>query len=144
MAFFSCRTFRLAEAAGKMSVPDKTSSCSVGPLSPVVRLYEEELEEDTGPGHGGGGGTRHYQTCSPPQSLALSAGKESLPLLLITANVGSMFDDPHHLIPQWLAQVCQQIRAQKPAFVAIHCQEVRLHALPGAAECQQSKWLFRM
>ena len=45
-------------------------------------------------------------------------------MLLITANVGSMFDDPHHLIPQWLAQVCQQIKTQKPAFIAIHCQEV--------------------
>ena len=117
-----------------MSLPDKNSSSSVGPLSPVVRLYEEDLDEDAGPGHGGGGGNRHYQTssssssCSPPQSLALSACKESLPLLLITANVGSMFDDPHNLIPQWLAQVCQQIRAQKPAFVAIHCQEVRLHS----------------
>ena len=127
----------MAEAAGKMSGPDKNSSCSVGPLSPVVPHFDEDMDEDLS---GGSGGDRNYQkSCSsPPQSLALSAPKESLPMLLITANVGSMFDDPHNLIPQWLAQVCQQIRAQKPAFVAIHCQEVSQSAKFG------SKWSFSL
>ena len=61
-----------------------------------------------------------------PQSLDLGETTSGLPILLVTANVGSIFDDPHSLIPQWLTQVSQQIKAQNPAFVAIHCQEVSL------------------
>ena len=94
-----------------MSGPDNNSS--VGPLSPIVKSFDQDL----------GGGTIKSLPKSPPQSLKLSYS-ENLPMLLITANVGSMFDDPDNLIPQWLAQVCQQITAQRPAFVAIHCQEV--------------------
>ena len=48
----------------------------------------------------------------------------SVPILLITANVGSIFDDPQNLFSQWMLQMCQQIRTQNPAFVGIHCQEV--------------------
>ena len=120
--FSAFRKFRLS----KMSGGDKNTG--VGPLSPSVRQFDEDI---------GGVGAEHYRkpsssstSSSPPRSLALSAAApiaehtSSLPMLLITANVGSMFDDPHHLIPQWLAQVCQQIKTQKPAFIAIHCQEV--------------------
>lgn len=105
-----------------MSGTDKNTG--VGPLSPSVHRQFEE--EDIG-GEGGTASRNGLQKTLPkPRSLALSSsGKlESLPMLLITANVGSMFDDPQHLIPQWLSQVCKQIQAQKPAFVAIHCQEV--------------------
>jgi hypothetical protein len=45
-------------------------------------------------------------------------------VLLITANVGSIFEEPSVLIPQWLEQVIGQIQKQDPKFVAIHCQEV--------------------
>ena len=77
-----------------------------------------------------GGGSSGLKTNSKPQSLDLEVAIEepcsgtSLPMLLITANVGSIFDDPQSLIPQWLAQISQQIKEQKPGFVAIHCQEV--------------------
>jgi hypothetical protein len=47
-----------------------------------------------------------------------------LPILLITANVGSIFEDPTNLFQQWMVQVYHKIRAQKPAFIGIHLQEV--------------------
>jgi hypothetical protein len=105
-----------------------SSSSTVGPISPEPRTNDE----------GGGGcsslppasnGLNHNK--SPPKSLDLASeaaaagGPDSLAILLITANVGSIFDDPQNLIPQWLTQVSHQIKAQEcPAFVAIHCQEV--------------------
>ena len=77
-----------------------------------------------------GGGSSGLKTNSKPQSLDLEVAIDkpcsgsSLTMLLITANVGSIFDDPQSLIPQWMAQISQQIKEQKPGFVAIHCQEV--------------------
>ena len=47
-----------------------------------------------------------------------------LPILLITANVGSIFEDPTNLFQQWMVQVYNKIRAQKPTFIGIHLQEV--------------------
>ena len=79
-----------------------------------------------------GGGQQHEK--KPPKNLELCQPEvaetnvhsgSSIPILLITANVGSIFDDPQNLFPQWTVQLCQQIRAQSPAFVGIHCQEVR-------------------
>ena len=79
-----------------------------------------------------GGGQQHEK--KPPNNLKLChpgaaetnvLSDSSIPILLITANVGSIFDDPQNLFPQWTVQLCQQIRAQSPAFVGIHCQEVR-------------------
>ena len=102
---------------------DVLNSSTVGPLSPNIMNFDE----CGGGGGGGGGGMINNEHKALPKSLDLSSsgsGQCSLPILLITANVGSIFDDPQNLIPQWLAQVCQQIRAQNPAFVAIHCQEV--------------------
>ena len=100
----------------------------VEPLSPSNTEGRDE-------GGGGGGGSGLKANNSKPQSLDLEVAMEessssgsstttSLPMLLITANVGSIFDDPQSLIPQWLAQISQQIKEQKPGFVAIHCQEV--------------------
>jgi len=45
-------------------------------------------------------------------------------VLLITANVGSIFEEPKALISQWMAKVMEHVAAVKPHFVAIHCQEV--------------------
>ena len=100
----------------------------VEPLSPSNTEGRDE-------GGGGGGGSGLKANNSKPQSLDLEVAMEessssgssttsSLPMLLITANVGSIFDDPQSLIPQWLSQISQQIKEQNPGFVAIHCQEV--------------------
>ncbi len=104
-----------------MSSSDKNCS-QVGPMSPDIMNFDE--------GGGGGGGCVNQtgSSSSPPSSLDLPSSDlcaSSLPILLITANVGSIFEDPQNLIPQWLAQVGQQIRTKSPAFVAIHCQEVK-------------------
>ena len=102
------------------SEQNKSSPLIAEPLSPSNTEGRDE----------GGGGGSGLKTNSKPQSLDLEVAIEepcsgtSLPMLLITANVGSIFDDPQSLIPQWLAQISQQIKEQKPGFVAIHCQEV--------------------
>ena len=57
-------------------------------------------------------------------SLEKNMSPNELPILLITANVGSIFEDPTNLFQQWMVQVYNKIRAQKPAFIGIHLQEV--------------------
>ncbi|XP_053665791.1 uncharacterized protein LOC128714898 [Anopheles marshallii] len=49
---------------------------------------------------------------------------ESLPILLITANVGSVFEDPSNLLHIWIKEFLEQIAARQPAFIALHLQEV--------------------
>ncbi|GLD56034.1 type I inositol 1,4,5-trisphosphate 5-phosphatase isoform X1, partial [Lates japonicus] len=39
-------------------------------------------------------------------------------ILLVTANVGSLFEDPENLQKTWLREFYQ------PHFLAVHCQEV--------------------
>ncbi|XP_062850890.1 inositol polyphosphate-5-phosphatase A-like [Trichomycterus rosablanca] len=45
-------------------------------------------------------------------------------ILLITANVGSLFEDPENLQKPWLQEFYQTVHTHKPHFVALHCQEV--------------------
>ncbi|KAM5322855.1 inositol polyphosphate-5-phosphatase A isoform 1-T1 [Glossophaga mutica] len=54
------------------------------------------------------------------------AGKAAAPgtaVLLVTANVGSLFDDPEHLQKNWLREFYQVVHTHKPHFMALHCQE---------------------
>uniref|UniRef100_A0A2K6F4S3 inositol-polyphosphate 5-phosphatase n=1 Tax=Propithecus coquereli TaxID=379532 RepID=A0A2K6F4S3_PROCO len=54
------------------------------------------------------------------------AGKAAAPgtaVLLVTANVGSLFDDPENLQKNWLREFYQVVHAHKPHFMALHCQE---------------------
>ena len=53
-------------------------------------------------------------------------GSSAPDVLLITANVGSIFEEPNALISQWMTKVMDHIAASRPQFVAIHCQEVTL------------------
>ena len=50
----------------------------------------------------------------------------STSVLLITANVGSVFEDAEALAPKWHHEVIKFIDSQSPQFVAIHFQEVSL------------------
>ncbi|XP_053477638.1 inositol polyphosphate-5-phosphatase A isoform X1 [Ictalurus furcatus] len=45
-------------------------------------------------------------------------------ILLVTANVGSLFEDPENLQKTWLREFYQTVHTHKPHFVALHCQEV--------------------
>nr|XP_020478332.1 type I inositol 1,4,5-trisphosphate 5-phosphatase isoform X2 [Monopterus albus] len=45
-------------------------------------------------------------------------------ILLVTANVGSLFEDPENLQKTWLKEFCQTVQSHKPHFLAVHCQEV--------------------
>ncbi|XP_057704857.1 inositol polyphosphate-5-phosphatase A-like isoform X2 [Corythoichthys intestinalis] len=45
-------------------------------------------------------------------------------ILLVTANVGSLFEDPENLQKTWLREFYQTVQLHKPHFLAVHCQEV--------------------
>ncbi|XP_068582872.1 inositol polyphosphate-5-phosphatase A isoform X2 [Cebidichthys violaceus] len=45
-------------------------------------------------------------------------------ILLVTANVGSLFEDPDNLQKTWLREFYQTVQSHKPHFLALHCQEV--------------------
>ena len=47
----------------------------------------------------------------------------------ITANVGSVFEDPDRLMPIWINQFDQFLALHHPEFVALHCQEVEINSL---------------
>ncbi|XP_069913146.1 inositol polyphosphate-5-phosphatase A isoform X3 [Oryctolagus cuniculus] len=54
------------------------------------------------------------------------AGKAAAPgaaVLLVTANVGSLFDDPENLQKNWLREFYQVVHTHRPHFMALHCQE---------------------
>ncbi|KAK3758640.1 hypothetical protein RRG08_019549 [Elysia crispata] len=44
--------------------------------------------------------------------------------LLITANVGSIFEEPDSMFPGWLKSFFECIQTYKPGILALHCQEV--------------------
>lgn len=58
----------------------------------------------------------------PFANLAVMDSKVSL--LLITANVGSLFEDVKHILPGWTQEVHQKIASLAPKFVALHFQEI--------------------
>ncbi|XP_029525616.1 inositol polyphosphate-5-phosphatase A-like isoform X1 [Oncorhynchus nerka] len=45
-------------------------------------------------------------------------------ILLVTANVGSLFEDLDNLQKTWLREFYQTVQSHKPHFIAVHCQEV--------------------
>ena len=61
---------------------------------------------------------------STETAMGTAAVSSSTSLLLITANVGSVFEDAEALAPKWRHEVIKFIGEQNPQFVAIHFQEV--------------------
>ncbi|XP_077297079.1 inositol polyphosphate-5-phosphatase A isoform X2 [Arctopsyche grandis] len=51
-------------------------------------------------------------------------GAEKLPVLLITANVGSIFESPSIMLPMWVTEFLQTITKMEPKFIGLHMQEV--------------------
>ncbi|KAM4749118.1 inositol polyphosphate-5-phosphatase A-like [Rhinophrynus dorsalis] len=47
-----------------------------------------------------------------------------LGILLITANIGSLSDQPGDLKQNWLQELYKTVQSHKPAFIALHLQEV--------------------
>ncbi|XP_043268162.1 inositol polyphosphate-5-phosphatase A isoform X2 [Venturia canescens] len=47
-----------------------------------------------------------------------------IPVLLITANVGSIFEDPGVMLKIWTEEFLSTISRLDPKFIALHCQEV--------------------
>ncbi|KAL3864925.1 hypothetical protein ACJMK2_006569 [Sinanodonta woodiana] len=50
--------------------------------------------------------------------------REHTKLMLVSANVGSIFEDPEHMLKLWLKEFLKYARHVEPGMVAIHCQEV--------------------
>lgn len=48
---------------------------------------------------------------------------ESLGILLITANIGSMSDEPGEIEKNWLQEFYKTVQEHQPAFIALHLQE---------------------
>ncbi|XP_049958900.1 uncharacterized protein LOC126475247 isoform X1 [Schistocerca serialis cubense] len=51
------------------------------------------------------------------------AGKPT-PMLLVTANVGSIFEDPTVMLKIWIEEFLSTVSRLDPKFIALHCQEV--------------------
>ncbi|XP_025834536.1 type I inositol 1,4,5-trisphosphate 5-phosphatase isoform X2 [Agrilus planipennis] len=49
---------------------------------------------------------------------------KTIPTLLVTANVGSIFEDPNQMLKIWTEEFLLTISKLDPKFVALHCQEV--------------------
>ncbi|XP_073970945.1 inositol polyphosphate-5-phosphatase A isoform X7 [Rhodnius prolixus] len=48
----------------------------------------------------------------------------NIPILLVTANVGSIFEDPSIMLEIWTQEFLSTISRLEPKFIALHCQEV--------------------
>ncbi|GAB1607571.1 hypothetical protein Ahia01_001040900, partial [Argonauta hians] len=45
-------------------------------------------------------------------------------ILLVSANVGSIFEDPENTLKLWLREFQKCLHRTEPRFLAVHCQEV--------------------
>ncbi|XP_049823389.1 inositol polyphosphate-5-phosphatase A isoform X2 [Aethina tumida] len=51
-------------------------------------------------------------------------GSSTIPVLLVTANVGSIFEDPSQMLELWTKEFLGTVARLEPKFIALHCQEV--------------------
>ncbi|KAI4462130.1 trisphosphate 5-phosphatase [Holotrichia oblita] len=49
---------------------------------------------------------------------------QTIPVLLVTANVGSIFEDPSQMLKIWTDEFLRTVSKLDPKFIALHCQEV--------------------
>lgn len=49
---------------------------------------------------------------------------KTVPFLLVTANVGSIFEDPEQMLQLWADEFLATVSRLDPKFIALHCQEV--------------------
>ncbi|XP_053319046.1 inositol polyphosphate-5-phosphatase A-like [Spea bombifrons] len=49
---------------------------------------------------------------------------EDLGVLLITANIGSLSDQPGEFNQQWIQELCKTVQRHQPVFISLHLQEV--------------------
>lgn len=64
---------------------------------------------------------------SPQMENQNNLSSLSTNIVLITANVGSVFEDPIRLMPIWTSQFEEFLKRIHPGFVALHCQEVSIN-----------------
>ncbi|XP_023183803.1 type I inositol 1,4,5-trisphosphate 5-phosphatase isoform X1 [Xiphophorus maculatus] len=55
--------------------------------------------------------------------MARRIAEQGAKILLVTANVGSLFEDTENLKKVWLKEFFETVKAHKPHFLALHCQE---------------------
>uniref|UniRef100_A0A182FK27 inositol-polyphosphate 5-phosphatase n=1 Tax=Anopheles albimanus TaxID=7167 RepID=A0A182FK27_ANOAL len=56
--------------------------------------------------------------------MATTDQESSIPVLLVTANVGSVFEDPSNLLHLWVREFLDHVSQCRPKFIALHLQEV--------------------
>ncbi|XP_050099039.1 uncharacterized protein LOC126579613 isoform X1 [Anopheles aquasalis] len=56
--------------------------------------------------------------------MATTEQESSIPVLLVTANVGSVFEDPSNLLHLWVREFLDHVSQCQPKFIALHLQEV--------------------
>ncbi|CAK8688892.1 unnamed protein product [Clavelina lepadiformis] len=44
--------------------------------------------------------------------------------LIVTANVGTLFEDPEGIQDAWIGEVTKVVKKHEPNFIALHCQEI--------------------
>ncbi|XP_070503717.1 inositol polyphosphate-5-phosphatase A isoform X2 [Chironomus tepperi] len=49
---------------------------------------------------------------------------KTIECLLVTANCGSVFEDPSRLLENWIAEFLSHVKKSKPKFIGLHLQEV--------------------
>ncbi|CAG9807923.1 unnamed protein product [Chironomus riparius] len=49
---------------------------------------------------------------------------KAIECLLVTANCGSVFEDPSRLLENWIAEFLSHVKKSKPKFIGLHLQEV--------------------
>ena len=79
------------------------------------------------------------QQCTSKMECSATFSSPSTNTVLITANVGSVFEDPNRLMPIWLDQFDKFLLQNPPGFVALHCQEVIIKKLMNKEKLNQQQ-----
>lgn len=49
---------------------------------------------------------------------------DAISVLFVTANVGSIFEEPKRMLVTWVTEFLKIVKKLQPRFVALHCQEI--------------------
>ncbi len=92
------------------------------------RSFASTMSTDADDEGGGGGGGGEGGLVDPGHHLpSASSRAPPVSVLLVTANVGSVFEDPASLVPTWQREMLDHLARCRSQFVAMHFQEVVLN-----------------
>ncbi|OQV12008.1 Type I inositol 1,4,5-trisphosphate 5-phosphatase [Hypsibius exemplaris] len=56
--------------------------------------------------------------------MELSGGVDDVPVMFVTANVGTLFEMADVMMNIWMKEFLKSVTDRKPKFIALHCQEI--------------------